>query len=191
VPRSRDTNILRSGRNRPADLAHTGEDDIPDAALAYFRTGDEPTDVADLVLEAVERDDFYVLTSEAARQDLQARNEAIAQLRQPPRPRPESITPAGDQAQPADSAPAVRVSPLVLGTVLGSRKRWAMICAHDRCSPVDRLRPRSDSVEIAAERASPAAVASTPSAPARQAGRAPAASAEKSFRIARAVDQSP
>jgi hypothetical protein len=70
--------------------------------LAYFRTGDDPLDVADLVLSAVERDEFYILTTEASLPDLWDRNEAIARLAHPPRPRPESITPTRAMNQLTD-----------------------------------------------------------------------------------------
>jgi NADP-dependent 3-hydroxy acid dehydrogenase YdfG len=96
------TNILLSERNRPAELSVTGGDGLNEAVLAYFKTGDDPLDVADLVLNAVERDDFYILTTEASLPDLRDRNDAIARLDHPPRPRPESITPARAMGNPAD-----------------------------------------------------------------------------------------
>jgi NAD(P)-dependent dehydrogenase (short-subunit alcohol dehydrogenase family) len=90
------TNILRSARNRPADLPSTGEEEIPDAALAFFATGDDPLDVADRVLHAVEHDDFYVLTNTAGRPDIEARMRATVELTDPVRPRPASILPDRD-----------------------------------------------------------------------------------------------
>jgi NAD(P)-dependent dehydrogenase (short-subunit alcohol dehydrogenase family) len=87
------TNILRSLRNRPEDATETGEGAIPEESHVFFALGTDPLDVADRVLHAVERDDFYVLTNEAGRPDIAARMQAMVELGQPPRPSAGSIMP--------------------------------------------------------------------------------------------------
>jgi len=83
-----DTRIVLAGRNRPSDLSDTDQPTIPDEALAYFATGTDPLTVADRVLEAVEHDNFYVLTNEASRPSIAARMEALVNLAEPVRPLP-------------------------------------------------------------------------------------------------------
>jgi NAD(P)-dependent dehydrogenase (short-subunit alcohol dehydrogenase family) len=92
------TNIMRSLRNRPDDLAATGEAPIPESAHAYFATGEDTGRVADRVLTAVARDDFYVLTNEASRVSIAARSEAVARLGAPVRPLPGSTAPDPEDA---------------------------------------------------------------------------------------------
>ena len=87
------TKILTSDRNRPADRSGSAAPPIPDAAHAAFEKGTDPLDVADRVLAAVANDDFIILTNDAGRPDLAARLDAIGELRLPPPPRPEAITP--------------------------------------------------------------------------------------------------
>ena len=89
------TNIMTSDRNRPAVLPESGDETVGvDAAIEFFRTtGDDPRDVADRVLAAVERDDFYILTGEGGRPDIAARGAALDQLGVPARPNPSSIIP--------------------------------------------------------------------------------------------------
>ena len=87
------TNILKSTRNRPADAVATADIPIPDEALEFFKLGDDPLDVADRVLHAVANDDFYVLTNDAARGDIDARSQALIDLAQPPHPHAGAIMP--------------------------------------------------------------------------------------------------
>jgi NADP-dependent 3-hydroxy acid dehydrogenase YdfG len=90
------TNILLSARNRPEELADAREEMVPDEALAFFKTGDDPLDVADRVLRAVEHGDFYVLTNAAGRPDIAARMQAMVDLSDPVPPRPTAILPDQD-----------------------------------------------------------------------------------------------
>jgi NADP-dependent 3-hydroxy acid dehydrogenase YdfG len=90
------TNILLSARNRPEELADAREEIVPDEALAFFKTGDDPLDVADRVLHAVEHGDFYVLTNAAGRPDIAARMQAVVDLGDPVPPRPTAIIPDQD-----------------------------------------------------------------------------------------------
>jgi NAD(P)-dependent dehydrogenase (short-subunit alcohol dehydrogenase family) len=90
------TNILLSARNRPEELADAREEIVPDEALAFFKTGDDPLEVADRVLHAVEHGDFYVLTNAAGRPDIAARMQAVVDLGDPVPPRPTAIIPDQD-----------------------------------------------------------------------------------------------
>ena len=83
-----DTKIILSTRNRPAALPEVTQPRIPDEVLSYFATGADPLVVADRVLTAVERNDFYVLTNKAARPSIAARMEALVKLGDPARPEP-------------------------------------------------------------------------------------------------------
>jgi len=83
-----DTKIILSTRNRPAALPEVTQPRIPDEVLSYFATGADPLVVADRVLTAVERNDFYVLTNKAARPSIAARMEALVNLGDPARPEP-------------------------------------------------------------------------------------------------------
>jgi NAD(P)-dependent dehydrogenase (short-subunit alcohol dehydrogenase family) len=89
------TNIMTADRNRPAGLTESGDETFAaEAAIEFFRTtGDDPRDVADRVLAAVERDDFYILTGEGGRPDIAARAAAWNELGEPARPNPASIIP--------------------------------------------------------------------------------------------------
>jgi len=87
------TNILKSVRNRPHGAAETADMPIPDEALEFFKLGDTPEDVADRVLRAVEHDDFYILTGEGGRPDIEARMKAMVELGPPAMPNPGSIMP--------------------------------------------------------------------------------------------------
>jgi NAD(P)-dependent dehydrogenase (short-subunit alcohol dehydrogenase family) len=87
------TNILKSVRNRPHGAEETADMPIPDEALEFFKLGDTPEDVADRVLRAVENDDFYILTGEGGRPDIEARMKAMVELGHPPVPNPGSIMP--------------------------------------------------------------------------------------------------
>ena len=92
------TNIIRSERNRPERLPESGDEtSVGDGISAFFKTGDDPLDVADRVLRAVERDDFYILTGEGGRPDIAARGSALDELGNPARPNPAAIVP--DQAR--------------------------------------------------------------------------------------------
>ncbi len=94
------TNILLSARNRPEELADARDEEIPDEALAFFKTGDDPLDVADRVLHAVEHGDFYVLTNAAGRPDIAARMQAMVDLTDPVPPGPAAILPDEDHRPP-------------------------------------------------------------------------------------------
>jgi short-subunit dehydrogenase len=88
------TNIIHSDRNRPDALPESGDATVVgEGVRAFFQMGDDPLDVADRVLRAAERDDFYVLTNESGRADIAARGAAIDQLGHPYRARPESVFP--------------------------------------------------------------------------------------------------
>jgi NAD(P)-dependent dehydrogenase (short-subunit alcohol dehydrogenase family) len=88
------TRIYRSERNRPEALADSGgAPTLGDAVGQVFARGDDPLDVADRVLAAVAAGDFYVLTNEAGRVDIEARMTALVGLQAPARPRPEAIAP--------------------------------------------------------------------------------------------------
>jgi NAD(P)-dependent dehydrogenase (short-subunit alcohol dehydrogenase family) len=64
-----DTNIIDAGRNRPAELSKTIES-VPDAQRElmdtavrnFLKTGLQPADVAEQVLEAVRGDQLYIIT---------------------------------------------------------------------------------------------------------------------------------
>jgi NADP-dependent 3-hydroxy acid dehydrogenase YdfG len=88
------TNIIRSDRNRPETLPDSGDETVvADGVVKFFQMGDDPLDVADRVLGAVARDDFYILTNESGRVDIAARGAAIDELGHPQRARPESVFP--------------------------------------------------------------------------------------------------
>jgi short-subunit dehydrogenase len=87
------TNILKSVRNRPFDASESADTPIPDESIEFFKLGDTPEDVADRVLRAVENDDFYILTGEAGRPDIEARMKAMVELGHPALPSPGSIMP--------------------------------------------------------------------------------------------------
>jgi hypothetical protein len=88
------TNIIESDRNRPDALPDSGDETVVgEGVRKFFAMGDDPLDVADGVLRAVEQDAFYVLTNESGRPDIAARGAAIDQLAHPYRARPESVFP--------------------------------------------------------------------------------------------------
>lgn len=91
------TNIIGSGRNRPAELQNEGG---PDAASPevqqrmefvqqlFANEGMPPAEVAEIVHEAIVADRFYVLTHpEAEKETVRARMEAILGEDAPPAPR--------------------------------------------------------------------------------------------------------
>jgi hypothetical protein len=97
------TKIYQSERNRPEALAASGgPPTLGDAVGQVFAMGDDPLQVADRVLAAVAADDFYVLTNEAGRADIEAKMQAIVGLQAPARPRPDSIVP--DRASGPETA---------------------------------------------------------------------------------------
>jgi NAD(P)-dependent dehydrogenase (short-subunit alcohol dehydrogenase family) len=100
------TNIMSSERNRPTELAGEGAPELPDWVRVAFNAADDPLEVADAVFTAVERNDFYVLTSPEGRIDITSRMEAIADLHAPARPRPGAAAPTrGLQGVPDGAMP--------------------------------------------------------------------------------------
>jgi NAD(P)-dependent dehydrogenase (short-subunit alcohol dehydrogenase family) len=89
------TNILKSVRNRPFEAGESADVPVPDEHLEFFKLGDAPEDVADRVLRAVANDDFYILTGEGGRPDIEARMKAMVELGHPAKPNPGAIMPDG------------------------------------------------------------------------------------------------
>ena len=91
------TNIIGSGRNRPADLQNDGGPDVADPTVQqrmefvkelFANEGMPPAEVAEIVHEAILADRFYVLTHpEAEKETVRARLEAILGEESPPPPR--------------------------------------------------------------------------------------------------------
>jgi NAD(P)-dependent dehydrogenase (short-subunit alcohol dehydrogenase family) len=89
------TNIIGSGRNRPAELQNEAVVAGPEAEQRmkfvqdlFAREGMPPAEVADLVHDAILADRFYVLTHpEAEKETVRARLEAILGEESPPPPR--------------------------------------------------------------------------------------------------------
>jgi NAD(P)-dependent dehydrogenase (short-subunit alcohol dehydrogenase family) len=89
------TNIIGSGRNRPAELQNEAVVAGPEAEQRmkfvqdlFAREGMPPAEVADLVHAAILADRFYVLTHpEAEKETVRARMEAILGEESPPPPR--------------------------------------------------------------------------------------------------------
>ena len=90
------TNIIGSGRNRPAELQNEAappagpeaEQRMRFVADLFAREGMPPAEVADLVHDAIRSDRFYVLTHpEAEKETVRARLEAILGEESPPPPR--------------------------------------------------------------------------------------------------------
>ena len=81
-----DTNIGESGRNRPAELSG-GSGELADlgggALRGVLESGLAPAQVADLVLEAVKTDRFYILTHPEWNDLIKARMEDILEDRAP------------------------------------------------------------------------------------------------------------
>ena len=89
------TNIIGSARNRPAELRNEEAAATPEAAQRmqlvadlFAREGMPPSEVAELVDDAIRADRFYVLTHpEAEKETVRARLEAILDEQSPPPPR--------------------------------------------------------------------------------------------------------
>ena len=89
------TQIISSGRNRPAELQNEvavatpeGEQRMKFVQELFAKEGMPPSEVAEMVLDAVLADRFYVLTHpEAEKQTVRARLEAILDGTSPPPPR--------------------------------------------------------------------------------------------------------
>jgi NAD(P)-dependent dehydrogenase (short-subunit alcohol dehydrogenase family) len=91
------TNIIDSGRNRPAELQNDGGPDASSpevqqrmqfVADLFAKEGMPPDEVAEMVHDAVVSDRFYVLTHpEAEKETVKARFEAILGEQAPPPPR--------------------------------------------------------------------------------------------------------
>ena len=90
------TQIITSGRNRPADLQNESggavapevEHRMQFVQELFAKEGMPPSDVADIVFDAILADHFYVLTHpEAERETVRARLEAILDGTSPPPPR--------------------------------------------------------------------------------------------------------
>ncbi len=91
------TNIIGSGRNRPADLQNDGGPDISSPEVQqrmqfvqdlFANEGMPPAEVAEMVHDAVVADRFYVLTHpEPIKETVRARFEAILEGGEPPPPR--------------------------------------------------------------------------------------------------------
>ncbi|HVF33656.1 MAG TPA: SDR family NAD(P)-dependent oxidoreductase [Acidimicrobiales bacterium] len=92
------TNIIGSGRNRPADLQNEGgpaggpevEQRMRFVHDLFAKEGMPPGEVAEMVHDAVRRDRFYILTHpDAEKETVRARMEAILGEQSPPPPRPD------------------------------------------------------------------------------------------------------
>ena len=89
------TNIIGSGRNRPADLQNEVAPTTPEVEQRmrfvqdlFAREGMPPAEVAEIVHQAIVADRFYVLTHpEAEKETVRARMEAILGEGSPPPPR--------------------------------------------------------------------------------------------------------
>jgi NAD(P)-dependent dehydrogenase (short-subunit alcohol dehydrogenase family) len=90
------TQIISSGRNRPASLQNDGgaattpeiEQRMKFVQDLFANEGMPPSEVADMVFDAVQADRFYVLTHpEAEKETVRARLEAILDEQSPPPPR--------------------------------------------------------------------------------------------------------
>lgn len=90
------TQIISSGRNRPAELQNEaapevtpeGQQRMQFVQELFAKEGMPPSEVADMVFEAVLADQFYVLTHpEAEKATVRARLEAILEGSSPPPPR--------------------------------------------------------------------------------------------------------
>ena len=89
------TQIISSGRNRPAALQNEGvvlTEEMQQRAQMmqqlFSREGMPPSEVADIVFDAILEDRFYVLTHpEAEKETVRARLEAILDGTSPPPPR--------------------------------------------------------------------------------------------------------
>jgi NAD(P)-dependent dehydrogenase (short-subunit alcohol dehydrogenase family) len=111
------TNIMSSGRNRPSDLQNEGV--TPTAEMqqrlhmmqkVFADNGMPPSEVAEIVFDAIQTDRFYVLTHpEQEKETVRARFEAILGESAPPPPRADGgfmsmgrrpAPPAGAEAQP-------------------------------------------------------------------------------------------
>ena len=89
------TQIISSGRNRPAELQNDevattpeGEQRMQFVQELFAKEGMPPSEVADMVFDAILEDRFYVLTHpEAEKETVRARLEAILDGSSPPPPR--------------------------------------------------------------------------------------------------------
>lgn len=91
------TNIIGSGRNRPADLQNDGGPDLSSPEVQqrmqfvtdlFAKEGMPPAEVAEMVHDAILSGRFYVLTHpEAEKETVKARLEAILGEQSPPPPR--------------------------------------------------------------------------------------------------------
>lgn len=86
-PSGVNTNIVTAVRNRPSALRDPDELQWPQEALAQRRQrdaqGTQPEDVAELVLQAVRENRFYVLTSHGSDEIIRDKMEAILERRNP------------------------------------------------------------------------------------------------------------
>lgn len=86
-PSGVNTNIVLAVRNRPADLTDGDELSWPEDALTARRErdaqGTQPEDVAEMVLQAVRENQFYLLTSHGSDPIIRDKMEAILDRRNP------------------------------------------------------------------------------------------------------------
>ncbi len=90
------TRILRSERNRPADLRNLDASPRPDFAARrdameklFLERGMPPDEVGEIVVDAIEHERFYVLTHREVKQRVEVRMKDILEERNPsPLPRP-------------------------------------------------------------------------------------------------------
>jgi NAD(P)-dependent dehydrogenase (short-subunit alcohol dehydrogenase family) len=89
------TNIMSSGRNRPSELQNEGVTPTPEMQQrlqtmqrVFAENGMPPSEVAEIVFDAIRTDRFYVLTHpEQEKETVKARFEAILDEASPPPPR--------------------------------------------------------------------------------------------------------
>jgi NAD(P)-dependent dehydrogenase (short-subunit alcohol dehydrogenase family) len=90
VPGAVDTNIAKSHRNRPADLAATPGEDAAFVEQALFdltsSQGARPDEVAALIVEAVHTEQFLVPTRPSYAAQIEARAKALVAKQLPPMP---------------------------------------------------------------------------------------------------------